>query len=169
MKRFLIIWTAPAVRGEISAKAGFARRSMGVAVCVFALATAGVGQVTTEAWVARYNGPGNSNDTARALAADAAGNVYVTGYSYGAGTGDFDYATIKYDSNGNQLWVARYNGPGNDNDYASALAVDAAGNVYVTGLSLGAGTSYDYATVKYDSNGNQLWVARYNGPGNFYD
>jgi hypothetical protein len=45
------------------------------------------------------------------------------------------------------------------------MVLDAAGNVYVTGESLG-GTSFDYATVKDDSDGNQQWVARYNGPGN---
>nr|MBA3726504.1 hypothetical protein [Armatimonadota bacterium] len=86
---------------------------------------------------------------AYALAVDAAGNVYVTGFSNGAGGFPNDYATIKYDSNGNQLWVARYNGPGNSSDGASALAVDAAGNVYVTGTSYGAGTGDDYTTIKY--------------------
>ena len=116
-------------------------------------------------WVARYNGPGNSDDRPSALAVDAAGNVYVTGSSLGSGTG-YDYATVKYDAGGNQLWVARYNGPGNSDDRPSALAVDAAGNVYVTGTSRGSGTDDDYATVKYDAGGNQLWVARYNGPGN---
>ena len=80
-----------------------------------------------------------------------------------------DYATIKYDANGNQLWEAHYNGPGNATDRATALAVDAAGNVYVTGYSIGSSTSEDYATVKYDANGNQLWEARYNGPGNSRD
>nr|MBA3726734.1 SBBP repeat-containing protein [Armatimonadota bacterium] len=76
--------------------------------CAFlTLAVAGVGQVS-EAWVARYNGPGNSGDVATKLAVDAAGNVYVTGYSVGVGS-SADYATIRYDSNGNQLWVARYN------------------------------------------------------------
>nr|MDQ2987388.1 SBBP repeat-containing protein [Armatimonadota bacterium] len=119
-------------------------------------------------WVARYNGPGNSYDLAHALAVDGAGNVYVTGYSLGAGTRE-DYATIKYGSNGNQLWLARYNGPGNEYDYANALAVDAAGNVYVTGESYGGENDFDYATIKYDSNGNQLWVARYDGPGNDLD
>jgi hypothetical protein len=116
-------------------------------------------------WVALYNGPGNSGDAAVALVVDAAGNVYVTGHSIGAG-GDFDYATIKYDAAGLERWVARYNGPGNAGDQASALAIDAAGDVYVTGGSIGAGSGLDYATVKYDAEGNERWVARYNGPGN---
>jgi len=119
-------------------------------------------------WVARYNGPGNSSDYAYAIAADGSGNAYVAGRSYGSGSGD-DYATIKYDANGNQQWVARYNGPGNSADYAQAIAVDGSGNAYVTGYSPGLSTSTDYATVKYDANGNEQWVARYNGPGNGTD
>ena len=120
-------------------------------------------------WVARYDGPGQSDDVAYAMAVDASGNVYVTGYSVGSAATYYDYATVKYDPNGNQLWVARYNGPGNYFDGASAIAVDASSNVYVTGYSTGLGTLQDYATVKYDPNGNQLWVARYNGPGNSDD
>jgi len=121
-----------------------------------------------ELWVARYNGPGNGHDGAYAQALDASGNVYVTGYSYGSGT-DYDYATIKYDTDGNKLWLARYNGPGSGDDRAQALALDASGNVYVTGLSYGSGTSSDYATIRYDPEGNKLWVARYKGPGNGHD
>ena len=121
-----------------------------------------------EQWVARYNGPGNGYDYANALAVDTVGNVYVTGYSVGNGTGS-DYATVKYDTDGNEQWVARYSGPGNSGDLAYALAVDAAGNVYVTGGSIGIGTGNDCATIKYDAAGTQLWVARYNGPGNGYD
>jgi hypothetical protein len=119
-------------------------------------------------WVARYNGPGNSHERPIAIEVDETGNVYVTGESNGAGTST-DYATIKYDSSGNQLWVARYNGPGNYSDYIRAFAVDAGGNVYVTGTSKGSDTASDYATIKYDASGNQLWVARYNGPGNGHD
>ena len=83
------------------------------------------------------------------------------------GTRDFgqghEYATIKYDSAGEQQWVAPYNGPGAD-DFARAIAVDSFGNVYVTGYSRRfAGGDFDYATIKYDSSGQQQWVARYNG------
>jgi uncharacterized delta-60 repeat protein len=117
-------------------------------------------------WVARYNGPANSRDEAIALAVDLSGNVYVTGYSWG--TYD-DYATIKYNASGVEQWVARYNGPGNSDDRATALAVDASGNVYVTGDSRGSGTSVDYATIKYNASGVEQWAVRYNGPGNSGD
>jgi len=121
-----------------------------------------------EQWVARYNGPGNSSDYARAIAVDGFGNVYVTGESCASGT-NWDYVTIKYNSAGVQQWVARYNGPANSDDCAYAIAVDGFGNVYVTGTSIGSGTSYDYATIKYNSVGVEQWVARYNGPANSYD
>ena len=121
-------------------------------------------------WVARYNGSINRDDYAAAINVDTAGNVYVTGPSYKTWRNrSSDYATIKYDANGNQQWEARYNGPGQDFDVAVAVAVDASGNVYVTGNSKGAGTGSDLATIKYDADGNQLWVTRYNGPANRRD
>ena len=119
-----------------------------------------------EQWVARYNGPGNQGDAAYAMAIDGSGNVYVTGVSIGSGT-DADYATIKYNSSGQEQWVARYNGPANGPDYGQAIAVDNAGNIYVTGWSRGAGTDFDYATIKYDSAGQQQWAARYHGSGSW--
>jgi len=124
-------------------------------------------------WATRYNGPGNGSDDASAIAVDAeAEHVYVTGASDGQGSGS-DYATVAYDTRtGNQLWVARYNGPGNEDDGASAIAVDEkSGHVYVTGGSFGSstytgGSGFDYATLAYDAEGKQLWLARYNGTGN---
>ncbi|MFN2394238.1 MAG: SBBP repeat-containing protein, partial [Bacteroidales bacterium] len=121
-----------------------------------------------EQWIARYNGPGNDWDVPNAIALDASGNVYVTGESKGQGTG-YDYATIKYNNEGEELWVARYNGPGNDADHAAAIAVDTSGNVYITGASKGSETDSDYTTIKYNNEGGEQWVARYNGPGNGYD
>jgi hypothetical protein len=121
------------------------------------------------AGIARYNGPGNGPDTVSAIAIDASGNVFVTGSSDGLG-GNLDYVTIKY-SAGRQQWVARYNGPGHIADLATAMAVDNLGNVYVTGWSYAAPNSsgVDYATIKYNSSGEEEWVARYNGPGNLTD
>lgn len=65
-----------------------------------------------------------------------------------------DYATIKYNgATGQQQWVGRYDGPDNGSDAAMALALDSAGNVYVTGSSEGSGSSFDYATIKYGTAG----------------
>ena len=100
------------------------------------------------------------------MAVDAGGNVYVTGRSFGSLSGS-DYATIAYSGAGQPLWTNRYDGPGNGGDAANALAVDASGNVVVTGWSDNAGGVYwDYATVAYSSDGKPLWTKRYNGPGN---
>ncbi|MCH7904229.1 MAG: SBBP repeat-containing protein [Armatimonadetes bacterium] len=118
-------------------------------------------------WTRRYNGPGSSTDQARAIAVDSEGNVYVTGNSVGSGTGH-DYATLKYDTDGILLWESRYNGGGSGSDAAFALALDSAGNVYVTG-GTGSYPGRDYATLKYDTDGNLLWARRYAGSGGAWD
>jgi uncharacterized delta-60 repeat protein len=112
-------------------------------------------------WVRRYNGPEDNWDVATELVLDSAGNVYVTGHSNGLN--GFDYVTIKYSPAGAQEWVATYDSPEHTEDRPNALAVDASGNVYVTGWSGSKATFFDYATVKYDASGKQEWVATYNG------
>jgi hypothetical protein len=102
-------------------------------------------------WTNRYNGPNNSADYVGAGAVDPSGGVIVTGASPGSG-GSYDYTTIKYSSAGVALWTNRYNGPGNPEDRAYAIAVDRSGNVIVTGFSVGNTSGYDFATVKY------IWV-----------
>src|SRR5215475_11771852 len=97
----------------------------------------------------RYDGPINSDDEATGIALDASGNVYVTGSSTGS-NGTSDYATIKYDSAGQQQWVSRYDGTGNYTDEATAIAVNGTGVVYVTGTSFASlDIDWDYATIKY--------------------
>lgn len=120
-----------------------------------------------ELWVARYNGPGNQDDEAAAIAVDGQGNVVVTGMS--RGSANYDFATVKYSPEGARLWARRYNGPGDAWDEAVAVGVDGQGNVFVTGYSGGVASGTDYATIKYSPEGSRLWVKRYNGPANAYD
>lgn len=135
-------------------------------ICLFPLIVKS--EMAIEDWSIRYNGPGNSHDSPCALAIDNNGNVYITGQSVGT-EGNYDYVTLKYNTNGDLLWMQRYNGTGNRTDTANALAIDNNGNVYVTGNSWVIGDDYDCVTIKYDSNGNQLWLRSYNGPGNSWD
>ena len=115
-------------------------------------------------WVARYDGPVSNNDRVRAIAVDGSRNVYVTGYSEGSSSND--YCTIKYDTDGNELWKIRYDG--GSGDYAYALTLDKSNNVYVTGKSVRGGDA-DITTIKYDSSGVQKWIAWYDGTANASD
>jgi hypothetical protein len=131
----------------------------------FDYATIKYSSAGTPLWTNRYNGPGNGYDRANAVAVGTNDSVIVTGYSFSSGNG-YDYATIEYSSAGLPLWTNRCNGPGNGDDYAKAIAVDAGGNVIVTGYSTNNGTGNDYATIAYSSTGVPLWTNRYNGPAN---
>jgi len=115
--------------------------------------------------VLRWDGGIGSYDRARAIAVDGQDNVYVTGSSREYSS---DYATIKYSPSGDQLWVSLYD-YGTYNDVATAIAVNNKGIVYVTGWSESGLSSDDYATIAYNSSGQQLWVKRYNGTGKGYD
>ena len=100
---------------------------------------------------------------------DGSGNIIVTGNSYGTGSSDPDYATVKYSNAGVPAWTNLYNGPGNSNDFVRAIAVDPSGNVIITGYSFGNATNQDYATIKYSSAGLPLWTNIFNGAGNNND
>jgi WD40 repeat protein len=116
-------------------------------------------------WAAGYDGPAGSVDVAKSLSQSPdASRVYVTGYSVGIG---LDYATVAYDAlTGTKLWVARFNGTANENDDARVVSASPDGtHVFVTGLSRGTTTYYDYVTIAYDAQtGAPLWTARYAGP-----
>ena len=138
-------------------------------------------------WVQKYNDGKGTDDVALALGVDFDGNVYVVGWSgninppYGwswyffedwptgrvrrsSGPDDkTSYTIIKYSPTGQRLWVRHYPGSATGINIPTAMKVDRFGNVYVTGYSWGIGTRYDYLTVKYDTNGNLQWAARYDG------
>ncbi len=114
-------------------------------------------------WASFYQGPdtlstGGGDDASKNIA-DGSGNVYVAGRSsnYLNGAGE-DILVIKYDTHGNRIWSARYNGPGSGNDVFADMVIDKFANVYITGTT----TPVDFVTLKYDSTGTLVWEARYN-------
>ncbi|MDH5683015.1 MAG: SBBP repeat-containing protein [candidate division WOR-3 bacterium] len=119
----------------------------------------------TMVWSRRYSGPPTINNVGLKIKLDNWNNVYVAGYGNDT-SGWYDYFVLRYDSSGNRVWVANYNGTANRNDYLKDLAIDTLGNVYVTGYSEGEDSNFDCATVKFDASGNQGWEERYNGTAN---
>jgi lipocalin len=127
-------------------------------------------------WVSRYDGPGG-DDKATAIAASPDGSkVFVTGSiddgTSRGGLNPEDYATVAYDSaTGAALWARRYNGPDDASDLANAVGASPDGSkVFVTGLSDGGASNYDYATAAYDAGtGAVIWVRRNSGPGDSTD
>ena len=122
-----------------------------------------------------------ANITIKGVAVDGAGNIYVAGglsgpFTLGAvslnavnGVG-YDIVVLKFDSAGTILWGKRF-GTIND-DVANAIAVDAAGNVHLTGHSGalvdfggGALTPAGVFVVKLSSAGNHLWSKGCGGGG----
>jgi hypothetical protein len=118
-----------------------------------------------EAWVQRFNGAGNGDDWANALAVDGDDDVIVTGYSFNGSNSDC--ATIKYSNSGVPLWTNCYSGPGGANDVAFAVKADHNNNVIVTGYSSTSTYGFDLLTLKYSSEGVPLWTPRCTGPAGF--
>jgi Fibronectin type III domain/Beta-propeller repeat len=118
----------------------------------------------TRRFIARYDGSqGGVGGGAVAVAVDAAGNVYAAGSIHdGVIFGqNHDYLVVKFAADGTQRWARRYDGPAHVTDQARALAVDGAGNVYVTGSSQDRGT--DWATLKFSPDGALQWERRVSG------
>lgn len=121
--------------------------------------------LTGDAFVAKFNSSGalqyltylggTRDDAAGGIAVDAAGNVYVTGFtnssdfpvSAGAAQATFhgdggnplfnlgDAFVTKIAPQGNQILYSTYLG-GSQNEAASGIAIDAAGNAYITGTTM---------------------------------
>ncbi len=114
-----------------------------------------------ELWVAVFDDLDSeiSGQSADYLTLDSQGNVYVTGLVRNGES--FDYVTVKYDAAGHHQWTSLFGGEPLGDDAPSDIVTDEAGNVYVTGTSEGHDGLFDYATVMYDPDGNELWRNRY--------
>ncbi|HCN37072.1 MAG TPA: hypothetical protein DIS94_05100, partial [Bacteroidetes bacterium] len=117
-------------------------------------------------WTSRYSGITTGIDEVRGMVIDNTGNTYITGRSQGSGlNNNYDIATIKYNQNGDSVWVKRFNGGGMGLpvDEPHDIAVDNLGNVYVAGFSIGQDMTSDFITIKYNSIGDTVWVRRLTG------
>jgi hypothetical protein len=119
-----------------------------------------------EIWKRYYDIPGTSGTITYAqptlLAIDSYGNVVVTGHANHDNKSTYD--TVKYDCNGNQLWVASYEEKGWN--HSASLFIDKPGNEYIAGLTgiddiFGEQLNCTFSTVKYDQDGKQIWTAKY--------
>ena len=113
----------------------------------------------------RWTAHASTGGPVRALAVDAAGNVYAAGWTDTGAifNNNYDYLVVKFGPDGAQRWAHRFDGPGHNTDLPSAVAVDGGGNVYVTGFSYGQ--SFDWATLKFAPDGTLRWERRLDGAG----
>ncbi len=128
----------------------------------------------TDIKVAKYNGAGTqqwvqtltskSSDYAADITVDASGNVFIVGYTdasldrqaYG---GNHDFFVVKYNNSGRKQWTKESNML--SADYAYGVALDAQGNIYVTGqtgdtLNNETSTNSPFI-IKYNTSGVQQW------------
>ncbi len=101
-------------------------------------------------------------DKATSVTLDASGNVYLTGCVYQSGTTS-NMRTLKLNNSLALQWQATYDGEGKD-DCANSLALDASGNVCVTGWTAKVAGGKDFTTIKYDATGAEQWVRRQAAP-----
>lgn len=116
-----------------------------------------------QVWLAEYAVPAGFAN-AIALTVDQAENVLVTGWQAVSG-GDREYLTLKYNSQGTELWARTYSGLAGRDNIPIGIGVDSVGNVTVTGQS-SRGSSDDFETVQYSSTGDLRWSHLYESPAN---
>lgn len=115
-------------------------------------------------WSAKYNAAGRlawkkqlrSDGFISGVATDAIGNVYFTGTGRAMGT--IVGWVAKYESGGNELWSRQFLFKGTSSVRVDAVATDAKGHVYLTGIAAVDPSIWTVGWVaKYDTNGRVLW------------
>jgi hypothetical protein len=129
-------------------------------------------------WAKDFGGTGI--DEAFAIKTDASGNVYIAGgfvgtvdFDPGSGTsnlisiGNTDVFIVKLDAAGNYVWAK--NMGGTSTDVASAMAIDATGNIYTIGRFSGtADFDPNVGTANLTSaGGSDIFISKLNTSGNY--
>ena len=106
-------------------------------------------------WFRTYQ---SNDDVATSICFVAGGGLALAGYS---GNTEYSGVNVRWNSAGSQQWI-KFLGGSVQNDRITAVAGDAAGNLYVAGeLGLNA-TDSRIELVKYSSAGSVQWSAYYN-------
>lgn len=108
-------------------------------------------------WARQY-GTANRPQVANAVVADGQNAVYIAGWTQTSATAAPDAFLVKYDLNGTLQWQREFKT--NVWDVHTALATDAAGNVYVggyTGQQSLVPTEASALVLKYSPTGTLLW------------
>jgi len=116
-----------------------------------------------KAWSRSWAGPAGQAGDVFDITVDSTGSVYVAGRTRPA-AGSWDSALLKYDAGGHLKWADTWAASAED-DEMQAIALDASGNVYVTGGAYRSG-DWDIYTARYRStDGVQQWATWYDGSG----
>lgn len=107
--------------------------------------------------ITRYAGGDGAIDLAGVVAGPD-GAVYLSATVFDD-AGRADLLTLAYDRDNNLLWAKRHDGAAQRDDYAGAITVDDSSNVYVTGSSENTEGVAQVSTVKYDREGDLVWIA----------
>jgi len=121
-----------------------------------------------EEWLTKYDGEHNLDDSPLEISINSSEEILVFGSSYDS-ISLLDFLLIKYDLNGNEIWVSKFDAHGNSNDIPKSMTIDISGNIVITGRSYTTDSGYDIATVKFDPSGEILWTANYAGEGTSWD
>jgi len=106
-------------------------------------------------WLKRIPADNFIADIGYNIRTDSSQNVFIAGRLEGRTT------IIKLDINGNVLWYRVYSeGSLITNNYP-VIVLDSIYNIYTTAISTATGGA-DYAAIKYDSSGNQIYTVTYN-------
>lgn len=123
-----------------------------------------------ENWTYQYNGPIDGDDRFSCIAYGLDDNIYVAGYSE-TNTND-DALVVSLSAGGDTNWTYTYNNPAaNHFDRIYGITFGADSNVYVTGVSVGGGTSVrDLIVISLSSaTGDTNWMYRYDAGFSTYD